>query len=64
MPAPTLVLWGEADPILPVAWADRLPEYFPRLTLTRVPGVGHFMMREAPEVVVREVLGFLAPLRE
>ena len=47
-----------------MAWADRLPDYFPRLTLTRVPGVGHFMMREAPEVVVREVLGFLAPLRE
>jgi pimeloyl-ACP methyl ester carboxylesterase len=64
VPTPTLVLWGEQDPILPVAWADRLPEYFPRLTLTRVPGVGHFMMREAPELVVREVLEYLAPLRE
>jgi len=45
VPVPTRVLWGEADPILPVAWADRLPEYFPQLTLARVPGVGHFMMR-------------------
>jgi pimeloyl-ACP methyl ester carboxylesterase len=59
----TLVLWGENDPILPVAWADRLPEYFPRLTLERIPGVGHFMMREAPPVLVDRVLGFLAPLR-
>lgn len=63
VPVPTLVLWGEGDPILPVAWVDRLPEYFPQLTLRRVPGVGHFMMREAPEVVVREALDFLAPLR-
>lgn len=63
VPVPTLVLWGELDPILPVAWADRLPEYFPRLTLKRVPAVGHFMMREAPRVVVEEVLDFLAPCR-
>ncbi|HLE44505.1 MAG TPA: hypothetical protein VJB36_10855 [Methylomirabilota bacterium] len=41
----------------------RLPEYFPQLTLRRVPEVGHFMMREAPDLVVREVLDFLAPLR-
>src|SRR5438034_1127235 len=56
---PTLVLWGDADAILPVAWADRLPEYFAKLTLKRVPGVGHFMMREAPDLVVDEVRAFL-----
>lgn len=61
---PTLVLWGEGDPVLPVAWADRLPEYFSALTLERVPDVGHFMMREAPELVVEKVLAYLAPLRE
>jgi len=63
VPVPTLVLWGTADPILPVAWADRLPEYFPDLTLKQVPGVGHFLMREAPEYVVQEVTTFLAPCR-
>ena len=61
VPQPTLVLWGEADPILPVAWSDRLPEYFPRLTLKRVPAVGHFLMREAPELVIQEVVNFLTP---
>jgi len=60
---PTLVLWGEGDPVLPVAWADRLPEYFPELTFKRVPGVGHFMMREDPDRVVAEVLAFFGPLR-
>ena len=63
VPVETLVLWGEGDPVLPVAWADRLPEYFPRLALKRVPGVGHFMMREDPVRVVDEILGFFAPLR-
>jgi pimeloyl-ACP methyl ester carboxylesterase len=63
VPVPTLVLWAEADPILPAAWTDRLPEYFPQLTLERVPGVGHFMMREAPDLVVRKVLDYLAPER-
>jgi pimeloyl-ACP methyl ester carboxylesterase len=61
VPQPTLVLWGEADPILPVTWADRLPEYFPHLTLKRIPGVGHFIMREAPGRVIEELLDFLAP---
>ena len=56
---PTLVLWGDADAILPVAWADRLPEYFATLTLKRIAGVGHFMMREAPDLVVDEVGAFL-----
>jgi pimeloyl-ACP methyl ester carboxylesterase len=55
---PTLVLWGESDAILPVAWSDRLPEYFPNLTLERVPGVGHFMMREAPGFLADRALAF------
>jgi pimeloyl-ACP methyl ester carboxylesterase len=41
----------------------RLPEYFPELTLKRVPEVGHFMMRENPARVGEEVLAFFAPLR-
>ncbi len=60
---PTLVLWGERDPILPIAWADRLPEYFPTLTFKPVPDCGHFMMREEPDRVVAEVLAFFADLR-
>jgi pimeloyl-ACP methyl ester carboxylesterase len=59
VPVPTLVLWGTDDPILPFAWTDRLSEYFPKLTVKRIPAVGHFMMREAPDLVVEEVLAFL-----
>ena len=56
---PTVVLWGEEDPVIPVAWADRIPEFFPKSTVRRLAGVGHFVPFEAPDEVVgavREVL--------
>jgi len=56
---PTLVLWGDSDAILPYAWSDRLGEFFTDLTLKKVDGVGHFMMREAPERVNAEILEFM-----
>jgi pimeloyl-ACP methyl ester carboxylesterase len=56
---PTLVLWGDGDSILPYAWADRLGEYFPNHTMKKVEGAGHFMMREKPDVVNAEIIGFL-----
>jgi len=57
---PTLVLWGDSDSILPYAWSDKLGDYFPNLTLKNVAGAGHFMMREAPERVNREIIDFLS----
>jgi len=57
--APTLVLWGENDPILPVDWADGLGDFFPNLTLKRVPKCGHFVMREKPDLVNREITEFI-----
>jgi pimeloyl-ACP methyl ester carboxylesterase len=56
---PTVVLWGEKDPVIPVDWSDRISEFFPKATLRRLPGVGHFVPFEAPDEVVeaiREVL--------
>jgi pimeloyl-ACP methyl ester carboxylesterase len=52
---PTVVLWGEEDPVIPVAWADRIPEFFPQSTLRRLPGVGHFVPFEAPEEVLEAI---------
>lgn len=47
---PSYVAWGELDPVFPVAWSDRLPEYFADLrTFRTLPGVGHFVPFEAPE---------------
>ncbi|MCA0145331.1 alpha/beta fold hydrolase [Blastococcus sp. LR1] len=46
---PTRVLWPEHDPLFPSAWADRLDEFFADVTVTPVPGAGHFLPLEAPE---------------
>jgi pimeloyl-ACP methyl ester carboxylesterase len=57
--APALVLWGDSDPILRFAWSDKLGETFPNHTLKKIEGCGHFLHREAPERVNREVIEFL-----
>jgi pimeloyl-ACP methyl ester carboxylesterase len=57
--APTLVLWGENDSILPLAWSDNLGEFFTNVTLQTVPECGHWLQREKPHVVVREVTRFV-----
>ncbi|MBI5284932.1 MAG: alpha/beta hydrolase [Chloroflexi bacterium] len=57
--APTAVLWGDSDQILPYAWSDNLPQFFPNLTLKKIEGVGHFMMREAPDRINAEIIDFM-----
>jgi pimeloyl-ACP methyl ester carboxylesterase len=45
---PTTVLWGELEPLLPVAWSDRIGEFFADAELQILEGVGHFTPLEAP----------------
>jgi pimeloyl-ACP methyl ester carboxylesterase len=47
--APTSVLWPEHDPLFPRAWGDRLGEFFADVTVTDLPGSGHFVPLETPE---------------
>lgn len=49
--APTLLLWGDADPISPVAIGRHLAQLLPRAALVVVPGGDHMFARDrAPEV--------------
>jgi pimeloyl-ACP methyl ester carboxylesterase len=57
--APTMVLWGDRDSILPFSWSDKIPEFFANATVKKVEGVGHFMMREAPDRVNAEIIAFM-----
>ena len=57
---PTLVLWGDSDPILRYEWSDKLGEAFSDHTLKKIERVGHFMHRESPERINKEVIDFLA----
>ncbi|HZF68560.1 MAG TPA: alpha/beta fold hydrolase [Gemmatirosa sp.] len=45
--APTLIMWGERDPWIPVAMADTFARYLPQARVLRYPGVGHLPMEEA-----------------
>jgi pimeloyl-ACP methyl ester carboxylesterase len=45
---PTTVLWGEHEPLFPLAWSDRLDEFYADVELEVLDGVGHFAPVEAP----------------
>lgn len=56
-----LVLWGAADPILPVSTGEAVVQDLGAdCVMVTVPGAGHFVIEEAPEVVADVLLDFLA----
>lgn len=57
--APTLVLHGMDDPLIPYPNGQFLAEHIPGARLASFPGVGHLLMIEAPEEFNNEVIEFL-----
>ena len=58
--APTLLLWGDSDPISPVAVGEYLASLLPRSKLIVVPGGSHGFAEEQPEVVAPYIASHLA----
>lgn len=58
--APTLLLWGEVDPISPPAVGHRLAEEIRGAQLRIIPGANHEMGVLMPDVVASHVLGFVS----
>jgi pimeloyl-ACP methyl ester carboxylesterase len=54
------VVWGVDDPIAVVAMVDRLVSARPDATVTRLDGVGHYPMLEAPRRFADAVTAALA----
>lgn len=55
-----LVVWGAADPVLPLPVGEAaVRELGPDTRFLSVPGAGHFPVEEAPELVVPAIAGFL-----
>jgi pimeloyl-ACP methyl ester carboxylesterase len=52
---PTVIAWGDADPVIPAAWADRLGETFPDHQLSLLRGIGHFVPLEAPMQTIETI---------
>jgi len=59
---PTLIIHGEADPLVPVAWARRAQQRIPGARLVTLPGVGHLSPREAPDAVNTAIRDFLTDI--
>lgn len=57
--APTLLVWGEADAMIPVANAADYLKAIPHATLVSLPGVGHLPQEEAAEQSIAAVRDFL-----
>jgi pimeloyl-ACP methyl ester carboxylesterase len=57
--APTLLVWGKQDRLVPVRYAARTARAIPGTRLLLLDGVGHTAQMEAPETVARAVVGLL-----
>jgi pimeloyl-ACP methyl ester carboxylesterase len=56
---PTTVLWGEADTALLPGLLNGLNQHVPDLHVQRLPGVGHWVVHEAPQAVCDALQGLL-----
>ncbi len=57
--APTLVVWGERDTLLPVEFGRRTAATIPGARFVSIPDAGHSPMWEQPAIFERTVEGFL-----
>ncbi len=56
-----LVLWGAADAVLPISIGESIvKDLGARCAMVTVPGAGHFVIEEAPDVVGETLSRFLA----
>jgi len=65
--APTLVIWGMVDPVLPPIMLDELTKRMTQadIEIFSLPDTGHFPALEAPELIIPPIQAFLAaPLPE
>lgn len=60
--APTLILWGEKDRVIPVSHAQLLADALPNATVIAYPDAGHVPQEEIPQRSAADAKAFLAEL--
>jgi pimeloyl-ACP methyl ester carboxylesterase len=60
---PTLLVWGERDPVFIRATTENFGEWVPDLRVERLPEAGHFVQSDAPEKVNELTIAFLHATR-
>ena len=58
--APTLLLWGEKDAMIPLSNAEDYLKTLPNSKLVTLPGIGHLPQEEAAESSLVPLKAFLA----
>jgi pimeloyl-ACP methyl ester carboxylesterase len=56
---PTLLIWGERDPVFTRATTENFHDYVPDLRIERIADAGHFVQSDAPDRVNRVLIDFL-----
>lgn len=56
---PALVIWGAADPYVPVRYAEAQQEFFPRVRVVILERSGHWPFADDPEAVADALISFL-----
>ena len=56
---PTLLVWGEQDPVFIRATTENFAEWVPDLRVERIAEAGHFVQSDAPTKVNELLVGFL-----
>ncbi len=57
---PTLLIWGDSDPVSPLSVAENYRRLIPGARLEIIPQCGHIPALEKPQELVQHVLQFLA----
>lgn len=56
---PSLLLWGQADRIIPLSWGEQIAPLNDHIELVIVPEVGHCLYDEKPELINQQILTWL-----
>jgi pimeloyl-ACP methyl ester carboxylesterase len=57
--APTLVVWGSEDRVVPLACGQQYVQCLPNARLLELPGAGHYVDLEQPDVLAAHVAGLV-----
>ncbi len=60
--APTLIIWGEDDIVMPIEHSERIHDAIANSRLVTYPGVGHVPQEEAAGESVKVVTDFLGSI--
>lgn len=60
--APTLLLWGADDRVIPLSWGQQVAPLNPHVTLQVIPEAGHCLYDDEPDTINQAILTWLQQL--